>query len=978
MIKKSRFNFKGAICGFLSIAMLCSGFSATATDLSEIPIRDKFGHQSSEVTDKDNKTNAAYYFEVINSNNENNYKPYSGEDISVLAKDYSGVSLTPVIETINNSPNPVIVWNDELEWVEWKVDIPENALYQIDMDIYCIDDLGSDTTRELQIDGVVPFREASQIQFRWNWQDSDEIQINNVGDQIAPSQELNKKWVKTSLRDRDGTYQNPFQFYLEKGEHTIRLKYVDKPMAISSLTLKQPDMVKSYKDIESEYQSNNYKYAGEPVKFEAETQVTDRNSNTIKYVANDDPVTYPYKHGYKRLNSIGDNYWSKGGQTIEWSFQVPESGLYKIGCRVLQFYNSGQASYRQIKIDGEVPFKEFEAYKFEYEDDWQGKYLSDGQNNPYYVYLESGKTHTMAMTVVLGEYGLISTELLEAASQLSDLLLKITMITGPNPDPNYEYDLEAQIPNLILDFTNIESLLSKNIEKLNAISGKITPASSSLKQSAAQLVSVIQKPDTIAKRIENLNNCQSNIVTWYTNLKQQPLLLDYFIIDTKDGEINNAQSGFFQKLLATLKNFTISFSKDYDSIGGSAGNEGKTIKVFTTLGNERGEILKLMADKTYTKKTGVSLDLKIVPPGQVNAGQVNALMLSLMSGNAPDVAIGVDTLSPTEFAFRGAAVDLSKMSGFEDMRSNFIPTAFDSVTFRDAVYGIPESMDFRVLMYRTDLAEKMGFKPPDTWEDLYSVTLPILYQNKLTFYMPQEYGIFLYQNGGEYYKEDCLTSALDSANAYTAFQEMINLYTSYGVPYAASFFNRFRSGEIPMGVATFADYLQISVAAPELAGKWAIAPLPGKKQADGSVDRSYTKAIKTTGMIFSQSPKQDDAWEFLKWWMSTETQAEYGIQIESYLGAEGRWNSANIKAYQRTPWNKQDLKIISGMWQHAKEVPPVLGGYFTDRHFNNAWNRIIVQSNSSITPRDSLEMAVEEINKELDKKQREYKHLLEQ
>ena len=641
----------------------------------------------------------------------------------------------------------------------------------------------------------------------------------------------------------------------------------------------------------------------------------------------------------------------------------------------------GQASYRQIAVDGVVPFRELEAYKFVYDSDWRAEYLGAGEGSPYLLYLEAGKPHTLTMTVKMGEYAPIVQELKRSAEELSALLLKITMITGPNPDPNYEYDLEKQIPDLLLDLTNIEKRLSNNVDQLFAISGRNTPAVSSLKQAAAQLRSVIAKPDTIARRIDALNTCQTNIVTWYTSIMQQPLLLDYILLSPPDEPAPDVRSSGWQQFLATCRSFGISFIKDYDSIGGAmeGAAEQTAIKVFTTLSNERGEVMKMLADETFTKRTGIQVNLKIVPAGQVNAGQVNALMLSLVSGRAPDVAIGVEPASAAEFAFRDAALDISGMEGFDALRKNFISAGFDGMTFQNKVYGIPETMDFKVLLVRTDLAEKIGFGVPDTWEELYDSVLPVLNQNKLNFYMPhaaQDYGIFLYQNGGRYYTEDGLRSALDTKEAYAGFKELSELFTSYGLPYSASFFNRFRSGEMPMGVATFGDYMQVAVAAPELAGKWAIAPLPGHRQADGTVDRSYTASIKTAGMLFSGSAHAAEGWEFLKWWMSTETQTEFGTRIESYLGPSAKWNTANIRAYPNLPWNQADLQVLASMWPYAVEVPPVLGGYFTDRHFNNAWNRVVVAADATVTMRDSLEQAVEDINKELDKKQREYAHLL--
>lgn len=47
----------------------------------------------------------------------------------------------------------------------------------------------------------------------------------------------------------------------------------------------------------------------------------------------------------------------------------------------------------------------------------------------------------------------------------------------------------------------------------------------------------------------------------------------------------------------------------------------------------------------------------------------------------------------------------------------------------------------------------------------------------------------------------------------------------------------------------------------------------------------------------------------------------------------------------------------------------VLGGYFTGRHIQNAWNRVVLQGTN---PREALELAVKDIDRELAKKQEEF------
>ena len=204
---------------------------------------------------------------------------------------------------------------------------------------------------------------------------------------------------------------------------------------------------------------------------------------------------------------------------------------------------------------------------------------------------------------------------------------------------------------------------------------------------------------------------------------------------------------------------------------------------------------------------------------------------------------------------------------------------------------------------------------------------------------------------------------------YAALKEETELYTQYAVPVTANFYNMFRTGEMPMGIGSYATYMQLSVAAPEISGMWGIAPLPGMEKADGTVDRSNASFTSMSDCIMQKSEKQEAAWEFLKWWASTETQTVFSREVEALLGAEARWNTANIEAFHALPWKAEDLEIIDGMLQQAKEIPVVLGGYYTTRHLTNAWNKVVI---NGVLLRDALEEAVEAINKELKMKQEEY------
>ena len=381
-------------------------------------------------------------------------------------------------------------------------------------------------------------------------------------------------------------------------------------------------------------------------------------------------------------------------------------------------------------------------------------------------------------------------------------------------------------------------------------------------------------------------------------------------------------------------------------------------------------------------RSGIVVNVNVIPSGQLSTGSVNMLMLSVTSGDAPDVALSVDYNLPSEFAFRGAAVDLTQFEGYEELAAQYYDTMFEPYRFEGGVYAFPETMDFTCMIYRTDIMGDLGLKIPETWDELLETVLPTLYENSMTFAFPVDttvsttspgayrgYTMLLLQKGGSYYSNDLRFSALDSAVAYDAFKMWTSLYTNYDVDEQSNFFTRMRTGTQPIGIGNYATYLQLLTSAPELYGRWAIAPVPGTVQEDGSVNNIVGTISSTSCMILEQSDKQQEAWQFLQWWLSEETQVSYGRQLEALLGTGSRWNTANREAFYSLPWKKADEEVIQASLETAVEQPIVPGGYFTGRHIINAWNRVCINNDNV---RDALEKAVKDIDREIATKRKEF------
>lgn len=881
----------------------------------------------------------------------------------------------PLKANIGGRDDKVLNWDESYEWFDWIVDVPQNGLYNIEMEYYPLQGNGSSIQRALMVDGKVPFEEANNIAFRRMWKDKEKPKVNGIGDEVWPKQEEDLDWRKDYFQDNEGMYSEPFLFYLTKGKHTLRLLTVDQSIAIGNIIVKSPEIIPEYKELKAQYDKKGYKNATNFVKFQAEENAVLKSDPTIRRESNGDPKTEPRSIKNRKLNIMGDWRWRRGNQSITWKFQVPEDGLYKIDMRAQQRWGDGLPVFRQIEIDGKIPFAEMKEYVFMYENDWRNETLKNSLGEPYLFYLTKGE-HELTMTVKLGPVSEIIESITEDTLLLSEVTRKIIMITGNTPDPNYEYELDKNIPGLMDDLKKLSQSMQQNVDKLTKISTKRPAIANNFLQIRDQLNKMIQKPDIISKGLQDLNNAQTSLGTWIVSLKDQPLAIDYFEVNPPGRKSISAKANIFQKIQTTFANFITSFTKDYDSIGNvhSASNsEGPVINVWVSRGKEWAEIMNEMADEDFTPKTGIKVNMNVVPSSQLNAGSVNALMLAITSGKAPDVALGTASQSPVEFAIRDAAVDLSKFDDYSEVVKRFYPSIITPFEYNKGVYALPENMDFTVLFYRKDIINELNIKIPDTWEELYEKVLPILYQNGMNFYYgsgAESFTPLLFQHAGSYYTKDGTKSALDTPEAYQAFKQFCDMFSSYGIPVTANFFNRMRNGETPIGVGTYNQYMMLSTAAPELYGRWDIAKMPGTQKSDGTIDRTIGSIAGQSAIILEQSKYQKESWEFLKWWTSTEVQSRFGKELESLIGVEARWNTANKDAFISLPWNRKHLQVITEQLKWGKEQPVVLGGYFTSRHIANAWTRVVLGSDNV---RDSLEQAVIEINREINSKREEYK-----
>lgn len=907
------------------------------------------------------------YLDALADYKKQGYKPYTGDRISLDLNSISGwESGTRNLSEADGKTGAFTGY--ENKWIEFTVNLPESGLYALGAVYNVSGGTGLTGIRAVTINGKAIFDEMGKIPFYRRFNYEQKPRVNALGDEVAPPAAEIKGWQETYFYDNMGKYSEPLQFYLESGENIIRIEYIDQDIYFSELFLEAPPVYKPYKEYISGKQSEYTLEYQE--RFEAEKNLLWRNDSSIGLSSDGDPKASPSSVGYVKLNTVGNFSYRTGGQEMVFSVDVPANGFYALNFRVKQAWKGGLPSYRSIRINGSIPFEEFADVPFAFSRKWQNMIPAAPDGSPYLVYLHRGKNE-ISFKVVLGEYTQALKMINSALIDLSAQLRRIIMVTGAQPDPNYDYEIALSIPDLTDRLNEIAYRLKDVKRLLDSIAVKGSSVSgNSLESVIRQLAELVDDPDDIPSRLMDIGNMSAILGDEFGTLPYQPLSVDYIEVFSKDQQIPEYNSNILDNVMATFKNFLVSFVKDYNTISSFTGTDGETetINVWIARGHEWAGILKELADSEFTAKHHIEVNLNVIPSSQIASmmSNVNPLMLAISAGKAPDAAISMPGSLPVEYSFRNAIADLSEFEGFDEIRSRFLPQLMVPLEYNGAVYGIPETMFFRGIFYRTDIVESLGINIPETWEEVQNNVLPKLYENGMEMYIPGWFDMFVMSSGGRFYNQDGTKSALDTPESYKGFKIMCDLFTVYGVPTSANFFNRFRTAEMPIGIEGTGMYLQLAAAAPDLAGRWAMAPLPGIRQADGSVNRDTAGFMGETSVILSSSKKQDAAFRFLDWWSSEDVQTRFAVQVEGRIGSYARWMTANVSAFKKLSWNKDDLAAIEKSWESIVEVPNVPGGYFTSRHISNAWNRVVV---GGMDTRSSLEKCCKDINKELARKQ---------
>lgn len=974
--------FRRVIASALALA-LCASASVPAFADSEAADDSTLGTQATadDSATGDGSSAATTGTDSIRQTSYTNYvKKYTDaarpdKTVEVLGKDYDPASVTDAQITVTtvDGENDVMQWANQEGSVSWTVNIPETGVYNIKMIYEALESNTNDVEFSLLIDGESPYATASRITLSKRWINESEIKQDSRQNDIRPGQISTPCWQETPLEDIDGLFNEPLEFYMEAGEHTITFESEKAEFAVKSFTFYQYEAPAAYT---APSDSDLTQAQGQKITLEGETAAY-KSSRTLYPTADKSSYLTSSANGSSptktRYNTIGSGSWTQSTQTVTWEFNVDKAGYYKIGIRGRQDQMRGMYSNRRLYVNGEVPCLEANQIKFYYDTDWSITTPKSENGDDLYFYLQAG-TNTISLEAVPGEIGEIMGNLDELVYNINSYYRQIRQITGPDPDEYNNYMIDTAIPSIVPDFKEYAKTLRDKKAEIEKLSGSGGTEAETLEKMAIVLDKCIKKPDLIPEMMSQIKDNITSVSSFVNQYREQPLEVDMIEVATSDQDFTSCDKSFFGSLGFGFKGFIGSFFEDYNAL---SDEDESAMECWVMLGRDNAEALQQLISSEYNPTAKTKINLKLVQGGIVEA---------TFAGKGPDLALFMGGDFPIQLAARGVLTDLTTFSDFDEVKTRFADDATVLYQYNGGTYGLPCDQTFPMLFYRSDILSEYGIDPAtdlNTWDGLLNC-LPTLQRNYLEvgLILPvmtstggttqvsaitepgNTFAMLLLQQGLNYYNEEQTKTTFDTQEAVNAFDTWTKFYTTYSFQQTYDAFTRFRTGDMPVVIQNYTFYNQLSVAAPEIKGCWGFQPVPGTVQEDGTINHA-ANSNGSGAIIFTKASDQEGAWDFIKWFTSTDAQVKYGNNIESILGTMGRYATANEEALQQLSWTTSEVNLLLDQLNSQVEIPIIPASYGVTRNVMNAFRAVV---NDYDNARDTLFWYNKDINDEITRK----------
>ncbi|MEV0176283.1 sugar ABC transporter substrate-binding protein [Streptomyces sp. NPDC050803] len=361
---------------------------------------------------------------------------------------------------------------------------------------------------------------------------------------------------------------------------------------------------------------------------------------------------------------------------------------------------------------------------------------------------------------------------------------------------------------------------------------------------------------------------------------------------------------------------------DGDSTGTAA--DGKPVKLSYWTWTLGAKSTVEAFNKTHQD---IKVELTEIPSGTEGYSK---LANAVKAGNAPDVATIEYQMVP-EFASQGNLIDLTEYAG-ETVKTKFPQPIQDLVTFGGKTWTVPYDAAPQLYYYRTDLFKKYGIEVPTTWDEFKaaaekvkkqdgSVRLASMPKNDpaLLAALSWQAGAKWFSTEGDAWKPAVNDAATQKVTTYwdgLIEDDLVQSYTGYSPEETKAR----TSGKTLSFLGATWSAGGMKTAMPDLAGKWAAAPVPhwGSAASGNYGGTSYG--------VLKGSEHAEAAAEFITWLTTDKAGVEARLadleSPSSALPASPAMREVAAAKFDTAYLNDQDLYALA-----SEQVDTIVPGW---------------------------------------------------
>jgi multiple sugar transport system substrate-binding protein len=314
-------------------------------------------------------------------------------------------------------------------------------------------------------------------------------------------------------------------------------------------------------------------------------------------------------------------------------------------------------------------------------------------------------------------------------------------------------------------------------------------------------------------------------------------------------------------------------------------SEGATLEVWARQGYS-----ELMTDAaaSFSEETGIQVN--VTQPSDMS----DDLALALSAGTAPDI-VSIDCVLIPYYASIGALKDVTEQFNSLEFVDQFSGGLLDLANYDGKQYGVPFSPDLSVLLYNKDMFEAAGLdpeSPPTTWDELIEAAKATTTDDCYGYVfsggdaggMMFTFGPYLWNNGGDFTKNDGKESSLDTPEVQEAVQLLVDMVyeykvtpesiTSYDWTSTSDAFKAGKAAMIVLGSSAVGDIVNGEY---NFEAGCGLIPSP-----DGKTYSSFSGGDSIAMLESTEYP--DEAWQFIEYCLSPEVQVDQ-LAASGYIPA---------------------------------------------------------------------------------------------